>query len=150
MRIIMILFSLLLNLVVFSYTATATETPEGVTGGIGYTTIPAEMPEVVTGGVGEEEKQEIKDIEKNYSLKLVFTNKDGGYVSEVNVAILDTKGQEVVRVVTEGPFLLANLPAGTYRLEASADNHTLKRTLKVIKQELKTYYIIFPISEDIE
>ena len=54
----------------------------------------------------------------DYSLKLVFALRSGPYVAGVDVTILDESGAKVVAAHSEGPWFLADLPPGTYRVVA--------------------------------
>jgi hypothetical protein len=56
---------------------------------------------------------------KDYSLKVIFSNKKGEYLSDIVVKILDQYGNTILTTVSNGPWLFVNLPSGTYNLEAS-------------------------------
>jgi len=64
-------------------------------------------PPVRTGGIGEEERRALES-DARYNLKLVAANRAGQYVSDVGVA--------AARMA--GPWLLADLPPGRYRVVA--------------------------------
>lgn len=51
--------------------------------------------------------------------KLSFFVRAGNYLSNVSVSIADSRGQEIVRTVTDGPWLILNLPEGDYQITAS-------------------------------
>ncbi len=53
-----------------------------------------------------------------YSLKLIFAERDGPYVAGIDVTIFDEDGKKVVDAFSAGPWLLADLPPGTYRVLA--------------------------------
>lgn len=71
----------------------------------------------VTGGFGVDESCAMKEAAGNYDLMLTFAKRDGSYVAEVNVQIIDRNGQPVLDTVS-GPPLLASLPPGEYRVRA--------------------------------
>jgi len=104
------------------------------------------QPVAITGGVGETNREVIKQYQQDYNLKLVYTGEGGIYLSDVQVTIRDAKGNEVVKGPTQGPFLLADLKPGTYRVESDAEGHHQQQTVK-IGDTLKTYVVRFPIKD---
>ncbi len=86
----------------------------------------------VTGGIGLDESDAIKAAEKDFTLSLVFAQtKRGEYLSDVKVSIKDKAGKSVLEAVSDGPMLLARLPAGAYTVSAEYDGKTLTRTVRV-------------------
>ncbi len=86
----------------------------------------------ITGGIGLDESTAIKSAEKDFTLSLVFAqNKRGEYLSDVKVSIKDKAGKSVLEAVSDGPMLLARLPAGAYTVSAEYDGKTLTRTVRV-------------------
>jgi len=73
----------------------------------------------MSGGVGEREREILKEMGRDYSLKLIFLNKKGEYLSDVIVKILDWNGKTILTTVSNGPWLFIDLPTGVYDLEAS-------------------------------
>ena len=53
-----------------------------------------------------------------YSLKLVFALRAGPYVAGVDVRIFDESGAKIVDAYSQGPWFLADLLPGTYRVVA--------------------------------
>lgn len=102
---------------------------------------------VVTGGVGQSSQEAIEQAQKNFNLKLVFTGDGGMYLSDVAVSIRDTEGLEVIRGVTQGPVLLAELPPGRYTVEAQAEAFNKQRTVTV-GRTMTTYQIAFPVKDN--
>ena len=75
----------------------------------------------VSGGIGSTEATEIKSLAKSYPLEVICMEKVDGadsYLADVKVQIVDTKGNTVLDVVTEGPYLLVSLPRGSYKVNA--------------------------------
>lgn len=102
-----------------------------------------QMPEVqtsgdityISGGVGQGEATEMKAMAKDYSLEVVCvekTNLGEGYIAEVNLKILDKKGNIVLETSTNGPIFLANLPSGSYQVVAEY-NHLTKKNWAHVK-----------------
>ncbi|HEY4318868.1 MAG TPA: carboxypeptidase-like regulatory domain-containing protein [Herbaspirillum sp.] len=87
----------------------------------------------VSGGIGIDQSEAMKAAASKYSLELIFSaRKDrnapgasagasAAYTADVKVKITDHSGKTVIDTVSQGPYLLANLPDGVYRVEASAD-----------------------------
>jgi hypothetical protein len=86
----------------------------------------------VTGGVGLDESAAIKAAEKDFALSLLFAqNKRGEYLSDVKVSIKDKADKTVLEAVSEGPMLLARLPAGAYKISAEHEGTVLVKTVQV-------------------
>jgi hypothetical protein len=111
---------------------------------------PAHAAPVVTGGVGDEERAAIERMQKDFSLKLVFTGQRGIFLSDVDVKILDRAGNVVISNVTDGPMLLASLPPGRYVMQASVDGFTQQQNFSVGRSGLRTLHIRFPISDGMD
>ena len=86
----------------------------------------------INGGVGQEEQATMKSLRADYNLLLTFaTKQSGAYRSDVQLDIMDTKGNTLVSAANTGPMFFARLPAGTYRVSAAAEGKTFKRTVKI-------------------
>ena len=86
----------------------------------------------ITGGIGLDESTAIKSAEKDFSLSLLFAQtKRGEYLSDVKVSIKDEAGKSVLEAVSDGPMLLARLPAGAYTVSAEYDGKTLTKTVRI-------------------
>ena len=86
----------------------------------------------VTGGIGLDESTAIKAAEKDFALSLLFAQaKRGEYLSDVKVSIKDKAGKTVLEAVSDGPMLLAKLPAGVYKVSAEHEGNTLVKTVRV-------------------
>lgn len=75
---------------------------------------------LLTGGVSEEEREAMRRDLGPYNLWLAFVERDtGNYVTGVKVAVVDSKENAVVDTVSDGPWLLAQLPPGQYKVRTS-------------------------------
>ena len=80
----------------------------------------------LTGGVGKDEADALKQASSDYSLTLELASSGptpegrttGAYVADAAVVIRDAQGREVLNTRTDGPLLLARLPAGKYSVSA--------------------------------
>lgn len=71
----------------------------------------------LSGGVSLEERDAMSDAASRYDLQVVLAMSDTGqYRAEVPVTVEDMNGNPVLSVVTDGPWLFANVPSGRYRV----------------------------------
>jgi hypothetical protein len=74
------------------------------------------------GGAGAEERQHIKLLETEATSSLMFvTEGRGGYLADVEFVIRDQAGNAVLSGKSDGPVCLLRMPAGRYKVEASAE-----------------------------
>ncbi len=92
----------------------------------------------VSGGVGTESLDHLGSITSDFNLKLIFALNSGEYLSNVNVAITDAKGQSMVDTTSEGPWFLARLPKGNYRVVATVAGKAEKRQIAIGAAKLRT------------
>jgi len=98
----------------------------------------------VSGGVTDETLDQLKSMSRDFNLKMVFALKSGAYMSDVSVAIVDAKGRQVLDTRSDGPWLLAKLPAGSYQVLATASGASLKQSVSVGSGSLKTLNFRWP------
>ncbi|MDO8069459.1 carboxypeptidase regulatory-like domain-containing protein [Janthinobacterium sp. SUN206] len=90
--------------------------------------------EYLSGGIGLDESTAIKSASRHWPLSLVFSVQAAGkaeFASDVKLQISDAKGMSVLETTASGPFLLAKLPPGSYRLRATLAGKTLERKVQV-------------------
>lgn len=87
----------------------------------------------VTGGVGLDERAQLLEIanREGMNLRLEFAEPAGAFVSAVAVTITDASGNVRLQVTTDGPWLLARLPAGEYRIRAELRGASREGTIQV-------------------
>jgi len=87
----------------------------------------------VTGGVGFDEREALDAMadQERMNLKLVFAEPTGPFVSGVQVTIRNQAGEVVLQTQTTGPWMIARLPGGTYRVEAQLRGQTREFTVEV-------------------
>ena len=86
----------------------------------------------VNGGVGQEEQSAMRAQRTDYNLLLTFaTKQSGAYRSDVQLDIMDTKGNTLLSAANTGPMFYAKLPAGTYRISAAAEGKVFKRSVRI-------------------
>ena len=94
----------------------------------------------LSGGVSERERENLQEMGKKYSLKLVFSKKKGEYLSAVTVKILDQMDKTILTTVSNGPWFFINLPPGVYNLEASFKSD--KKRISDVKIEGRTQNVV--------
>lgn len=94
----------------------------------------------ITGGFGIDESTAIKEAMPMHSLVLTFASSDEGraaYISSVQVVVRDVNDSNVLNVESNGPFLLANLPSGQYKVFATYKGIT-KSASVLVKDDQST------------
>lgn len=91
----------------------------------------------VSGGIGVESRAELADIEQRANLKLVFTEPLGTYLSDVGVKVMDPRGNVLIETVSGGPWMLARLAPGTYKIVVK-DGGTVQERHVAIGNGLRT------------
>ncbi len=83
----------------------------------------------VSGGVGLEERTEMKALAPQYNLHVMFSSEArGAYLADVTVSIKDAHGQDVLQTRSDGPGCYAQLPAGTYKVNAEQGESSMSKT----------------------
>jgi hypothetical protein len=71
----------------------------------------------LSGGVGENERDLMRQSGDAFNLWLWFVLKGTpNYLADLRVLVIDAKGNPVVDVVSDGPWLFAKLPPGKYTI----------------------------------
>lgn len=87
----------------------------------------------MSGGIGDEELEIIKQRSNAFSLILLFAQKPeqgrSAYIADVAVTIRNSKQQTVLQTTSDGPYLMIDLPAGSYTIEATYGNLMKHQTL---------------------
>ena len=85
----------------------------------------------VSGGFGLDERQRLRSIARGDNLELSFALTNKEYLGGANVVIKGQNGSTVLEDVSDGPLFYAQLPAGTYTVEARAMGKTLRQNVQV-------------------
>jgi hypothetical protein len=72
------------------------------------------------GGIGSDESAAMRAAMKQFPLSLLFARPDGGYLADVDVAILAADGRTVLAMRASGPVCLIDLPPGRYEVAAAS------------------------------
>ncbi|MDD5586111.1 MAG: hypothetical protein PHY92_04025 [Alphaproteobacteria bacterium] len=96
----------------------------------------------VTGGIGLEERDAIKATAKDYNLLVSNANKGGHMTTDVELVIKSLKDEVILAVEDAGPLFYANLPEGSYIVEAMNGEQYAKRRITVGgKRQAKLYFV---------
>ena len=101
--------------------------PEQVQGSVSY----------LSGGIGLDESNAIKQAASQYPLELEFVRKatpKAEYLSNIKVTIKDHAGKTVLDTMSNGPFLLAKLPAGQFTVTAERGSEAKQRVVNIKAQ----------------
>jgi hypothetical protein len=88
----------------------------------------------ITGGVTKDEAESFRAAMSRYALGLEFAKANGprgDFLANVDVSITDARGQPVLQTISDGPFLLADLPAGQYTVRAASEGQLKTQTVNV-------------------
>jgi len=85
----------------------------------------------VSGGVGTESIDRLNALAADFNLKLVFALTSGEYVSGARVVIADAKGKTLLEATSDGPWFLAKLTPGDYRIVATLADKALNRQVSI-------------------
>lgn len=92
----------------------------------------------VSGGIGSDEARQMERMASQWPLALEFAVKDradpkgAAFAADVAVSIQDAHGHTVLDGVhTDGPFLLARVQPGRYRVSADYAGRTITREVTV-------------------
>jgi hypothetical protein len=106
----------------------------------------------VTGGIGTDEAQAMRAAAADYPLTLELAAAGGGprdeYISGAEVSIRDSRGASVLDTLTDGPFLLARLPAGSYTVEVDWNGIHKTKNIDVGPERREHVMLEFPGSAD--
>ena len=82
----------------------------------------------ISGGVGLEERAAMRPHEAEFNLRLLFAlSPSGQYLSAVHTLVADERGEILLRVDSEGPFVWMRLAPGTYSIAVTVRGQTQNR-----------------------
>ena len=94
--------------------------------------------EYMSGGIGLDESKAIESASRQWPLTLEFAAKDkqhADFLADVKVRVQDTRGHNALEATSDGPFLLAKLPPGSYHVEATLGGKTLHGNVMIKQHE---------------
>ena len=117
--------------------------PRNVNGNVRY----------VTGGVGADEAEAMRQAAAHYPLAIELAARPvpsdsyprDVYLASVRVEIRDAEGQSLISTTTDGPILLASLPAGRYTIDAEIRGVSQHRSVTVGNGTPQRVLFEFPV-----
>ncbi len=97
--------------------------------------------EFLNGGISDEEVAELKARAHEFNVQVLLSAKNGEYVSNVGLRILDAKGTPLVSIADAGPYVYAKLTPGTYTIETSGSGGNKSEKITVGKGLVKKHYV---------
>lgn len=86
----------------------------------------------VSGGIGQQGLEAIDAAKSGYNLRLLFaTQGTGAYLAEVRVKLLDQKGNTLIDTDSEGPYFLAKVSPGRYKVIAENKGRAITKSAEV-------------------
>jgi len=92
--------------------------------------------EYVSGGIGQEESSAFRQAKAQYPLALTFATASEGsaaspFASNVQVVIRNEQDATVLNTNSDGPYLLARLEPGSYKIFATYEGETQSRDVSI-------------------
>lgn len=101
----------------------------------------------VAGGVGLNARAMLSsDASDDHNVKMVFALDSGNYVADVHVNVRDGAGRTVVDGMSDGPWLYAKLPPGSYTATATYAGRADTERFTVGKRGRKVAHFRWPAS----
>lgn len=92
-------------------------------------------------GTSEEERAQAEA--KPHSLRLVYAQPGGSYLGDVTTRIAEPGGQVLVETTCVGPWLVVDLPAGTYEVTATYRGETKTQSVAVEEGTTREQVVTF-------
>ena len=98
-----------------------------------------EAPIVFNGGISLEERASAPEE----GTKLEFFLAGGPYLADVHVVVEDAAGHAVVDTVTDGPWLILDLPDGQYNVQASLSEDQVQSGMITVDERSERFGYMF-------
>ena len=85
----------------------------------------------LSGGIGEDELAQIEAAKASYNVKILLAEKSGHYISGVHLTLSTLLGDKLVDIPSAGPFVLLQVPSGTYQIEAAYEGHAQQQRITI-------------------
>ena len=93
-------------------------------------------------------RDELRSNAPPHNVKMVFSLTTGNYLSDVAVKVTDSSRGTVIDDVSNGPWLFAKLPPGSYTVAATYNGKTVTQRLSIGKSGVRTVQFRWPPSVD--
>jgi hypothetical protein len=86
----------------------------------------------IVGGVGDNSQDAMRQVERDYNLRLTFVQLPAGeYLADIGITLQNAQGKTLLDTTADGPFFYAKLPPGRYKVAATSNGRTLTHTIEV-------------------
>jgi hypothetical protein len=125
---------------------TVSSQASGTVSGGDASRIQGDVP-AVAGGVGVNARAMLSnEARPDHNVKMVFSLETGNYLADVDVKVTNSGGKTVIDDVSDGPWLYAKLPAGSYTAKASYGGKMVTRQFSVGRSGQRVAYFRWPAS----
>ena len=98
----------------------------------------------MSGGVTGDERDAMKPLAQDCSLRMAFALNVGNYVADVKVKVQNGKGKTVLEVVSDGPWLYAQLPVGKYKVTAEYEGKAVTKPVSISPKKGSNLHFVWP------
>ena len=92
-------------------------------------------------GIGLGEREAAENVP--HTLRLEFAQADGHYLGGVEASLSDAGGNEILAVRCPGPWVLLDLPDGSYQVSASFAGKTVTRKVTIRSGKRQKQVFVF-------
>lgn len=86
---------------------------------------------VISGGVDLAEAERMRKAQARYPLRIVYSVRGHGDYTVPDELVLMKGDETIAQLPSAGPWVLIDLPPGTYRLRSTFDGRVSERTVRV-------------------
>ena len=104
----------------------------------------------LSGGVSSNEREIFVERRRGFNLKLSFADRKGSYIADVEVVIEAAKGDQIIRMVVDGPLFFIQLPDESYVVKATFNRETKRDNVKLLKGKGVHYTLLWDLRDPIE
>lgn len=99
-------------------------------------------PAFLCTGISEDDRTEA-EASTDHTLKLVYAQSGGNYLGDVTTRLADAEGQVLLETTCEGPWLLVDLPQGSYEVTATFNGESKTENVSVQSGSVLEHTILF-------
>jgi len=85
----------------------------------------------IAGGIGLDESEQMKSMARDFTLSITVAAKSGAYLADSHVTIHDVRGKIVLDTQLDAPYLLVDLAAGKYNIEATRQGKKQQQSVDI-------------------
>ena len=102
----------------------------------------------LTGGVGLDESERMKTLAGDFSLTVLVAATSGAYLADTRLMIRDAQGKAVLDAQLSSPYLVVDLAAGRYDVQATHQGVTQQRRVNVAENSRAKVVFTFAVPVD--